>query len=46
MLESARADTLNPKDAAESAQQVLRLVGNASAHISTERYQKALSSFE
>jgi len=41
MLESARAGTLNPKDAAESAQQALKLVGNASAHISTERRQRA-----
>ena len=41
MLESARAGTLNPRDAAESAQQALKLVGNASAHISTERHQRA-----
>ena len=31
MLESARSGTLNPKEAAESAQQTLELVGNASA---------------
>ena len=41
MLESARAGTLNTKDAAESAQQALKLIGNASAHISTERRQRA-----
>ena len=41
MLESARAGTLNPKDAAESAQQALKLIGNASAHFSTERRRKA-----
>ena len=41
MLESAQASTLNPKDAAESAQQALKLIGNASAHFSTEQRQKA-----
>ena len=41
MLESARAGTLNPKDAAESAQQALKLIGNASAHLSSERRRRA-----
>ena len=41
MLESARAGTLTPKDAAESAQQALKLIGNASAHLSSQRRQKA-----
>ena len=41
MLESARTGTLNPKEAAESAQQALKFVGNASAHLSTERRRKA-----
>ena len=36
MLESARAGTLNPKNTAESAQQALKLIGNAPAHFSTE----------
>ena len=35
ILESARVGTHNPKDAAE--QQDLKLIGNASAHFSTER---------
>ena len=41
MLESARSGTLNPKEAAESAQQALKLVGNASAHLSAERRRRA-----
>ena len=41
MLESARAGTLNPKEAAESAQQALKLVSNASAHLSSERRRRA-----
>ena len=41
MLESARAGTLTPKDAAESAQQALKLIGNVSAHLSSQRRQKA-----
>ena len=41
MLESARAGTLNSKEAAESAQQALKLVGNASAHLSSERRHRA-----
>ena len=41
MLESARKGTLNTKEAAESAQQALKLLGNASANISRERRQKA-----
>ena len=41
MLESARTGSLNPKDAAESAQQALKLIGNASAHISAERRRRA-----
>ena len=43
MLESARAGTLNPKDAAESAQQALKLIGNASAHLSSERRRRRAS---
>ena len=41
MLESARTGSLNPKDAAESAQQALKLIGNASGHISAERRRRA-----
>ena len=41
LLESARKGTLTPRDAAESAQQALRLLGNASATISMDRRQKA-----
>jgi len=41
ILESARLGTLNPKEAAESAQQALKMVGNASAHTSTERCHRA-----
>ena len=41
MLESARKGTLNTKETAESAQQALKLLGNASANISRERRQKA-----
>ena len=41
MLESARKGTLNTKEAAGSAQQALKLLGNASANISRERKQKA-----
>ena len=36
MLESARKGTLNTKETAESAQQALKLLGNASANISRE----------
>ena len=36
ILESARNRTLTAKDAAESAQQALKLIGNASAHLSAE----------
>jgi len=39
MFESARMDTLNPKEA-ESSQYALKLVGNASAHLSTEKQCK------
>jgi len=38
VLESAWAGTLNPKDAAESAQQALKLIGSASAHLSLEQH--------
>ena len=41
ILESARNGTLTTKDAAESAQQALKLIGNASAHLSAERCRKA-----
>jgi len=41
LLESARRGTLTPKDAAETAQQALKLLGNASATISADRRQKA-----
>ena len=41
MLESARSGTLNPKEAAESAQQALKLVGNVSAHLSAETPQSS-----
>ena len=41
ILESARNGTLTPKDAAESAQQALKLIGNTSAHLSAERRRKA-----
>ena len=41
MLESARKGTLNSKEAADSAQQALRLLGNASANISMDRMCKA-----
>jgi len=40
ILESARLGTLTPKDAAESAQQALKLIGNASAHLSAEHKWK------
>ena len=40
-LESARNGSLTPKSAAESAQLALKLLGNASANISTERRRKA-----
>ena len=40
-LESARKGTLNTKEAAESAQQALKLLGNASANISMDRRRKA-----
>ena len=41
VLESARNGTLTTKDAAESAQQALKLIGNVSAHLSAERCRKA-----
>ena len=41
MLELARKGTLNSKEVAESAQQALRLLGNASANISMDRRRKA-----
>ena len=41
ILESARKGTLNTKEAAESAQQALKLLGNASANISMDRRRKA-----
>jgi len=41
LLESARRGTLTPKDAAEMAQQALKLLGNASATIYADRRQKA-----
>ena len=41
ILELARKGTLNTKEAAESAQQALKLLGNASANISMERRRKA-----
>ena len=34
MLESVRSGTLNSKEAAQSAQQALNLIDNASAHLS------------
>ena len=40
-LEAARSGSLTPKGAAESAQLALKLLGNASANISTERRRKA-----
>ena len=41
ILESARKGTLNTKEAAETAQQALKLLGNASANISMGRRHKA-----
>ena len=41
ILESARNGILTPKDAAESAQQALKLIGNASAQLSAEQRRKA-----
>ena len=41
MLESARSGSLNTRDTAESAQQALKLLGNASTHVSVERRCKA-----
>jgi len=41
LLESARYGVLTPKDATETAQQALKLLGNASATISVDRHQKA-----
>ena len=41
IMESARMGTLTPKDAAKSAQQALKFIGNASAHLSAERRRKA-----
>ena len=40
-LEAARSGSLTPKGAAESAHLALKLLGNASANISTERRRKA-----
>jgi len=40
MLESARAGILNPKDAAESTQQIFKLIGNMSAHLSSEQQRR------
>ena len=40
-LEAARSGSLTPKGAAESAQLALKLLGNASANISTEQRRKA-----
>jgi len=40
LLESTRRGVLTPKDAAETAQQALKLLGNASATISADRCQK------
>jgi len=40
-LEAARNGSLTPKNTAESAQLALKLLGNASAHISTEHRHKA-----
>ena len=40
-LEAARKGSLTTRDAAESAQLALKLLGNASANISMERCQKA-----
>ena len=42
-LEAARSGSLTPKGAAESAQLALKLLGNASANISTERRRKAIT---
>ena len=42
-LETARSGSLTPKGAAESAQLALKLLGNASANISTERRRKAIT---
>ena len=39
----ARNGSLTPKEAAESAQLVLKLLGNGSANISMEHYCKATS---
>ena len=41
ILESARNGTLTTKDTAESAQQALKLISNALAHLSAERRRKA-----
>ena len=43
MMESARSGSLNSRDAAESAQQALKLLQNASVYISVERPLKASS---
>ena len=42
-MESARSGSLNSRDAAESAQQALKLLRNASVYISVERPLKASS---
>jgi len=41
LLESPRNSTLTSNDAAESAQQALKLISNASAHLSAEQRRKA-----
>ena len=41
VLELARNGILTSKDAAESAQQALKLIGNTSAHLSAEQRRKA-----
>jgi len=40
MLESTRVGTLNPKDATESVQQALKLIGNALTHVSSEQRRR------
>ena len=41
LLESASKGTLTAKEAAESAQQAIKLLGNASTNMSVERQQRA-----
>jgi len=43
MLEAARARPLTLKDAAESAQQALKLIANTSAHLPAEGWRKAFA---